>query len=230
MAHEGYPAPKQGVHVLAETASGGVQLVAVVESCAADGVITVGCVDVARAAAITAGLAVTLEYFRDDAVCRLQTEVQALAKPASELLPWPRLVLAPSEKIRRLRRRRYPRAALSLPVRFLLAELPVGSSPASLVGGDHWRSWKDAVAASGHAGTTEVLSGSGLRLRSPVAVPRGDYAFLRIELPRGAVFSLARVVWEGRSEEGEKLVGFEYEGMASGDREAVLEFTGLPTP
>ena len=225
---KGYPVLKQGVRLLTEGPIGaGIQLTAVVDAVAPDGKLDLGIIDAAKAALLTLGSTVTLEYFREGIVYKLRAAINERLAPSTGPRAFPRIRLGPALEVRKIQRRRFPRALVGLDVRFATVEVPDDFDATTKKGQKQLAVWGGELGTRGQSAVTETLSGSGLRMRVIGTAKKGAWVLLRLELPEEAVDLLAEVVWEGASQPRESpgtSIGVEFKHVTDANRQAVLQF------
>ncbi len=233
---EGYPALKQGVRIVADsTSEGPLQLTGVVDAIGDNGELELRCLDAVKAAALESGTQVTLEYFRAGVVYKLDTQVEIVRPETATEGPeaYPRVVLEAAKAVKKIQRRRFPRALVAVPVTCVPVEIPDDFDAESRQGRKLMTQWARALADSGYEASTETLSGSGLRMRTDAPVKNGDHLFVQIELPDEAVRAVGVIVWMGsgfpRESPGQAL-GLELMSLTDKNRAAILSFVeGKPS-
>lgn len=231
-----YPDVKQGVRIIADVpADLALQLTGVVDAVGDDGGLELRCLDEIKAASLAPRMQVTLEYFRGGAVFTLVAGVVSIEPGKAEEGPasYPQLVLEPPSDVKRIQRRRFRRALVAVPITAVPVELPSRFDPDSDEGKRLVGQWARAVADSGYEGTSETLSGSGLRMRIDAPAKIGDHLFLQIELPDEPVRAVGEVVWAGSGaplEAPGQALGLELKTLGEEERAAILAFVeGLPS-
>jgi Tfp pilus assembly protein PilZ len=231
-----YPNVKQGVRIAADgPGEAALQLTGVVDAIGDDGGLELRCLDEIEATRLEPGMLVTLEYFRGGTVFRLVAPVVLVEPGTTEDGPasYPRLALGAPSDVTRIQRRRYKRALVAVPVTLVPVELPSAFDPGARASDKLLTQWARAVADSGYEGTSETLSGSGLRMRVDAPVRIGDTVFLQIELPDGPVRVVGEVVWAGSGyplEAPGQALGLELTTLTDEQRSAILAFVeGKPS-
>ncbi|MBI5510217.1 MAG: PilZ domain-containing protein [Deltaproteobacteria bacterium] len=226
--NSGYPFVKQGVRVLLEGAAvGGAQLTAVIDAAASDGKLDLAVIDPAKAALLKPGMTITLEYFREGIVYKLRAPVAEPLGPASGPKAYPRVRLGVPLEVKKIQRRRFPRALVGLDVRFDRVEIPEDFDAVSKKAKKQMMTWAEALATKGATAVTETVSGSGLRMRTTLEVAKGEMVFLRLELPDAGINLLGEVVWQGASTPRESpgvSIGVEFKHLVDEGRQAILQF------
>ncbi len=226
---QSYPGIKQGVRLLADAGRGVVQLTAVVDRVDDQGRLELGCLDAARSAELRTDLAVTLEYFREGAVYKMQTVILE-ADPApsgSDPKVRRRVVVAPPRDTKKIQRRRFTRAIVSVFVRFIKVNPEPDFALETRKGKKQLAAWAHEAETKGHQAFTETLSGSGLRMRSDVPLGKGDRLFLQIELATETIGVIGEVVWLGSRPPQEvpgEAVGVDFQLLSDEARQLILEF------
>jgi len=221
----GFPRPKQGVRLVAELPGGRLQLVAVVEAVRESGEVLLDCRHAPSAAALTRGLAISLDYCREDCVCELRSSITAIDLESPDNARVARVTLAAVSQVKRIQRRRAERAELALAARFLILETSVPGDRQFLLTKSHAAKLQKSARARGLVAETEIVSASGVRLRTEAAVARGDELYIELALPARTLCAIGRVVWSGqsRSNNAGLLLGVEYVAIADTDARALAE-------
>ncbi len=231
--HDGYPALKQGVRLAADArAPHTTQLTAVVEAVSAEGALSLRCLDASKVGELTGGDLVTLEYFRHGSVYKLRSTVAQIEANAAGV----RIDLAVPRDLKKVQRRSFPRAMVSVPLAFVAVDVPDKFDGASWSGRRTMAQWVKELAVRGYKGVTETLSGSGLRLRTPGRVSRGEHLLIVLEIPEHALQLVGKVVWlksgAPPQEAPGEVAGIEFIGVTQKERDVILQFVGgaIPTP
>jgi c-di-GMP-binding flagellar brake protein YcgR len=231
-----YPNVRQGVRIAAEAPGEPVlQLTGVLEAVRDQGGLELRCLDELRVRRLAPGTQVTLEYFRGGVIVRLVAEVERVEPGTGSegTASYPRVVVAPPSDVQTIQRRRYKRALVALPVTLVPVELPSTFDPDSRTSKELLTRWARAIADSGYEGTTETLSGSGLRMRVDAPTELGQAVFVQIELPDEPVRVVSEVVWAGSGyplEAPGKALGLEFKNLTDKQRAAILAFVeGKPS-
>jgi c-di-GMP-binding flagellar brake protein YcgR len=226
--NQSYPFVKQGVRLLTEgPAASGAQLTAVVDTVWPEGKIDLGLIDAGKASLLKPGMVVTLEYFREGIVYKLRAAIAEQLTPSTGPRAFPRIRLGIPIEIKKIQRRRFPRALVGLDVHFIKIEMSDDFDPSTKKSKKQLQTWGEEIAARGHAAVTETLSGSGLRMRTSGDAEKGEWVLMRIELPDAPFDLLGEVVWQGSSKPRESpgaSIGVEFKYVADETRQAVLQF------
>ena len=226
--NQSYPFVKQGVRLLTEgPAASGVQLTAVVETVWPEGKIDLGLIDASKASLLNPGMIITLEYFREGIVYKLRAAIAERLTPGSGPRAFPRIRVGVPIEIKKIQRRRFPRALVGLDVHFVQVEMPDDFDPSTKKSKKQLVTWGEEITARGYAAVTETVSGSGLRMRATGKAEKGEWLLVRVELPDAPVELLGEVVWQGASTPRESpgaSIGIEFKHVADETRQAVLQF------
>jgi c-di-GMP-binding flagellar brake protein YcgR len=227
-ASQGYPFVKQGVRLLTEgPAVGATQLTAVVETVWETGKIDLGLIDASKAALLKPGMIVTLEYFREGIVYKLRAAIAEQLTPSTGPRAFPRIRLGVPIEVKKIQRRRFPRALVGLDIKFVVVELPDDFDPATRKSKKQVAVWSEAITERGMTGVTETVSGSGVRMRTTGDAEKGQWVLLRVDLPEAPVELLGEIVWQSTSKPRESpgvSIGVEFKHMSDEARQAMLQF------
>ncbi len=226
----GFPNLKQGVRLMTEgSAAQSIQVTAVVDAIGVGGSVDLGIVDAKLAVHLQPGVVVTLEYYREGIVYKLKAQVAETLSPSSGLRAFPRIRLAPPIEVKKIQRRRFPRALVALDVAFVKLALPAGADIKGFEATPAFAAATQDLSVNAATAVTETLSGSGLRMRTTAPTTKGEFVVLRLELPEGPVEMLGEVVWQGTSKPRESpgmSVGIAFKNPAGHAAQAVLQFVG----
>ncbi|OGR11917.1 MAG: hypothetical protein A2341_19315 [Deltaproteobacteria bacterium RIFOXYB12_FULL_58_9] len=226
---DNYPGIKQGVRLISETTGPEeVQVTAVVDRVDEDGRLELSCLNAAKAVHLRKDLAVILEYFREGAIYKMHTAVVDVGPESDVKDPKARrqVIVGPSRELQKIQRRRFSRVFTAIRVSFIKVDT-LDIDLTSRKGQKQAAKWAKEMELSGREGSTETLSGSGLRMRTDPDVTTGDYLYMQIELPSATVEAVGEVVWMGSRPPKEvpgEAVGVDFKSWSDETRLTILEF------
>ena len=225
------PAIGQGVRIITGDSRAPMQVTAVVEWSSGDGALRARLSKSADPAALYSGQDATVEYFKGGAIHHLQTLITGISADGSAGGggAFHRVELATPSRSRTVRRRRYPRLDVAMPVRGLRVELPADFRSESWRGRWIQSRWSRKLVDEGEPMQAAVIGAGGARLLPERSLSLDEHVYLEIDLEADAPVHVAgRVVW--LSEPGDPPgVGVEFVGVSDGTRDAIGRYVSART-
>lgn len=226
-SQRGYPKIKQGVRLTTEGTVTPTRLTTIVHEIGADGALLLRLPPHVPLEMLSVGASVSMEYFREDAAYVLTSVITAIEPGDPQAL----LHLAQPARIKKIQKRRFPRLQVQLPLHWMRVELTAKFEQDAETRTRQLAAWSKILSKKGEAGSSEAVSGSGMRLAVSASLDEGDIIYIELELGELRMRQVGLVTWSGRAEGGGEhhyAVGVEFVGITDGERDDILALVDRP--
>jgi Tfp pilus assembly protein PilZ len=167
---------------------------------------------------------VELEYFRHGQLVHLKTAVERVrSRPDGHGGTVWLVELASPEGANAIRRRRFARLPVALPLRFVRVAAPEDYDETSLRGRWMLGRWARRLQGEAEEAWVGMLGAGGVRIDGPSALHLGDSLLMELNLRGEAVRLCAKVVWLSAAE-GEPGAGLEFFGVGVDKRNTINRY------